>query len=129
MWENSSPYRPIGLSPGKDGQLLSINVSVLDLALSLLLVLCVCVCAGVGSGVCVQHKETAVNLITLYSAPKSERGQGGVNKLLSRGSPELTPGVQDLCHQADAFILIVDSTSKHTGKLVRHTNVCIVLIC
>jgi hypothetical protein len=98
LWEGDSPYRPIGLYPGKD---------------------------GVGSGVCIQHKDTPVNLITLYTATRAERlaaqsgQQARVNKLVSvdvtqsregeGGDAELTPAVQQLCRQADAFVLVVDA--------------------
>jgi F-box protein 4 len=95
LWEADSPYHPIGLSPGKD---------------------------GVGSGVCIQHRDTAVNLITLYTATRAEREaanagqQARVNKLMSavsrdrEGEGELTPALQQLCRQSDAAILVVDAS-------------------
>jgi hypothetical protein len=99
LWEADSPYHPIGLSPGKD---------------------------GVGSGVCIQHRDTAVNLITLYTSTRAEReaanaGQRArVNKLMSAVSSgqtdregeregELTPALQQLCRESDAAILVVDA--------------------
>lgn len=70
--------------------------------------------AGVGSGVCVEHDNRPVNLITLYRAPKAERRSGSVNKLLDSSREEITVGVQDQCQQADGLILVIDPTS--TGE-------------
>ena len=79
-------------------------------------------CAGVGSGVCVQHGNTPVNLITLYTATKAERQQceressPRVNKLVtSTDGSELTHAVHELCRQANGFILVVNSASLEEG--------------
>lgn len=110
LWENDSPYHPVGLYPGKN---------------------------GVGSGVCIQHRDTALNLITLYTATRAEREaasagqQVRVNRLITgvqigggegggggreeerrekseEEEAELTPQIQQLCRQSDAAILVVD---------------------
>lgn len=79
-------------------------------------------CLGVGSGVCVQHGNTPVNLITLYTATKAERqqskreGSPRVNKLVSStDGGELTHAVHELCRQANGFILVVNSASMDEG--------------
>ncbi len=59
---------------------------------------------------CVQHRDRPLNLVTLYRAPKAERTSSTVNKLLTASREELTPGVQELCQQADGLVLVVDST-------------------
>ena len=77
---------------------------------------------------CVQHGSTPLNLVTLYTATKAERqaqattqGQPKINKLISSYSdpngPELTQAVHGLCQEADAFILIVNTTSLDSGKI------------
>ncbi|XP_011404472.1 PREDICTED: F-box only protein 4-like isoform X1 [Amphimedon queenslandica] len=102
--DSNSPYKPIGLVPGKD---------------------------GAGSGISIKHNNATVNLITLYTATKAERlaasaGTGQrINKLISgsaskdRGGagdegvaePILTLAVQEQCQMADGFILAVDATN------------------
>ena len=78
MWEVDSPYRPIGLYPGKDGMCACVCVCA---CVRVRVCVCVCVCVrvsmfvlfivtGVGSGVCIQHRDTPVNLITLYTATR-----------------------------------------------------------
>ena len=68
MWEPASPYRPIGLCPGKEGVYAVHNAVLIN---------CTCLIhtinqtfTGVGSGVCIQHRNTPVNLITLYTATR-----------------------------------------------------------
>lgn len=107
FWEKDSPYLPIGLYPGRD---------------------------GVGSGVCIQHGSTPLNLVTLYTATKAERvaqaatdGQPKINKLISPYSdsagPELTQAVQGLCQQADAFILVINTSNLNSTD--RDVDVCL----
>lgn len=85
--------------------------------------------SGVGSGVCIQHGSTPLNLVTLYTATKAERvaqaatdGQPKINKLISPYSdsagPELTQAVQGLCQQADAFILVINTSNLNSSKLM-----------
>ena len=87
---------------------------------------------GVGSGVCIQHGSTPLNLVTLYTATKAERvaqaaadDQPKINKLISPYSdssgPELTQAVHGLCQQADAFILVINTSDFTSGKLCLYT--------
>ena len=69
MWEPASPYRPIGLCPGKGGAYAVHNAVLMELYMfntynqpN--------IHTGVGSGVCIQHRNTPVNLITLYTATR-----------------------------------------------------------
>ena len=82
---------------------------------------------GVGSGVCIQHGSTPLNLVTLYTATKAERvaqaaadDQPKINKLISPYSdstgPELTQAVHGLCQQADAFILVINTSDFTSGE-------------
>lgn len=94
MFDDNSPYRPMGLYPGQD---------------------------GVGSGMRIQHRDVPLNLVTLYTATRAERTAAPtgdsrrVNKLVSyydqatEGRPELTQTVRNLCQHSDAMILAVDA--------------------
>ncbi len=73
-------------------------------------------CIGIGSGVCVQHGDHPVNLVTLYRAPKAERAGSALNKLLNSGRDQLTPAVQELCEQADGLVMVVDITQPHNNE-------------
>lgn len=95
MLDDNSPYRPMGLYPGQD---------------------------GVGSGMRIHHRDTPVNLVTLYTATRAERmatptgDAPRVNKLVSYYDqavdgrpPELTQAVRTLCQHSDAMILAIDA--------------------
>ncbi len=71
---------------------------------------------GIGSGVCVQHRERPVNLVTLYRAPRAERSSSTLNKLLTSGREQPTLAVQELCEQADGLILVVDVTQPYNHE-------------
>ena len=82
---------------------------------------------------CIQHGSTPLNLVTLYTSTKAERraqaatnGQPKINKLISPYSdssgPELTQAVHGLCQQADAFVLVVNTSNMDTGEA---GNVCV----
>ena len=83
---------------------------------------------GVGSGVCIQHGSRPLNLVTLYTATKAERltrqtnSDKKINKLISsycdQNSPELTRTVQSLCQEADAFILVIDTSNLDSGMSI-----------
>ena len=64
---NNSPYKPTGLFPGKHG--MNNNLKSLSCT-SHADINNFCICLGVGAGICIKHKETSINLVTLYTATK-----------------------------------------------------------
>ena len=91
---------------------------------------------------CIQHRTSPINLVALYTATRAERlaavaqEVGGamvvpssrVNKLVSSYSteeddgPELTQAMQELCQQADGFILAVDASKIEGTERKRKTK-------
>lgn len=81
---------------------------------------------GIGSGVSLQYDGGQLDLITLYSACRSERENNAANGLrknnfiIERNLDDLdieddshvmvTQSVKDLCSTVDAFVYVVDST-------------------
>lgn len=81
-----------------------------------------CDAAGIGSGFCVEHSDgSPVNLVTLYRAAKADRKletakttEQRINRLMTPSlgqTTHLIGAVSELCRHADAFMLIVDSSS------------------
>ena len=74
LWQPQSPYQPTGLFPGKDGtpnskpSLSSILNSCAFV--STFINIFISFFTGVGSGVRICHRNTPINLVTLYTATK-----------------------------------------------------------
>ena len=123
MWEKSSPYKPVGLFPGKEGLNSTGHQSQLVIV----------VFPGVGSGFCIEHSDgSPINLVTLYTTNKEERqtlaNHPRPNRLMSSLASGLTHSINDLCRQADAFLLLVDASvgpSKSSYHGDYSNNVCL----
>ena len=78
LWQPLSPYQPTGLFPGKDGtpnsklslssiSLFSDSCAFVSTFITLIFLNSL---TGVGSGVRICHRNTPINLVTLYTATK-----------------------------------------------------------